>query len=65
MPDTTVKLANSVSPSKFRQVKFPQKTGLENDKRVFHKEKLNAIDTIYEKHILSLYNIKTENGTRL
>ena len=38
----TVKLDNSASPSK-----FPQKTGFENDKKwVFHKEKLNAIDTV-------------------
>ena len=28
----TVKLANSATPSKFRQVKFSQKAGLENDK---------------------------------
>ena len=31
----TVKLANSTSPFEFRQVKFPQKTCLENDKNVF------------------------------
>ena len=48
----SVKLANSASPSKFCKVKFKQKTGLENDKMCFHKEKLNAINTVYEKHIL-------------
>ena len=31
----TVKLANSASPFKFRQVKFQKKTGLENDKMSF------------------------------
>ena len=40
----TVKLAKTTGPFKFFQVKFSQKTGLENDKCVFHKEKLNAID---------------------
>ena len=53
----TVKLANSTSPFKFRQVKFPQKKVkklvLRLVKCVFLKEKLDPIDTVYEKHILS------------
>ena len=53
----TVKLANSTSPFKFRQVKFPQKNVkklvLILIKCVFLKEKLDPIDTVYEKHILS------------
>ena len=32
---TNVKLANSASPSKFCQVKLPQKTGLENYKMCY------------------------------
>ena len=35
LSSTTIKLANSASPSKFCQVKFQQKTGLENDKISF------------------------------
>ena len=31
----TVKLANSANLFKFHQVKFPQKTGLENDEMCF------------------------------
>ena len=33
--EDTVKLANSASPFKFRQVKFPQQAGLENNKICF------------------------------
>ena len=35
MFQNSVKLANSTSPFKFCQAKFPQKTGLENDKMCF------------------------------
>ena len=48
---TTVKLANFASPSKFRYVKFPKKLVLRMIKCAFHKGKLNAIDTVYEKHV--------------
>ena len=37
----TVKLPNFASPSKFRQVKFPQKTGLENDNMCFSQRECN------------------------
>ena len=54
----SVKLANSTSPFKFCQVKFPQKkhqkTGIEIDKNVFStKRNWIQLDTVYEKHILS------------
>ena len=42
-----VKLANSASPFKFRQVKFQQKTGLENDKMGFSQR-----ETGYNWHCL-------------
>ena len=51
--NNTVKLVNSTSPSKFHQVNSHQKLVLRMLKCVFHKEKLNAIDTVYEKYILS------------
>ena len=41
----TVKLANSTRPNSDKTMRMI--------KCVFHKEKLNAIDTVYEKHILS------------
>ena len=37
----------------FANIWIPTKNGLENDKWVFHKEKLNTIDIVYKKHILS------------
>ena len=48
----TVKLANSVSPFKSNQVKRTLKNGLENDKIVFHKEKLIAIVCKYTHFII-------------
>ena len=58
----TVKLTNFISPFKSRQVKFQQKTDLENEKMIFHKEKLNTIGTIYKKRILS-FNILSLSTT--
>ena len=46
----TVKLANSARPFKFHQVNF-KKLVLRMIKCVFHKEKPDPIDTVYEKHI--------------
>ena len=45
----TVKLANSASPSKFRQVKFSLKTGLKNDKICFSHLSLNTIKQFFWK----------------
>ena len=45
----TVKLANSTSPSKFRQVKFSLKTGLKNDKMCFSHLSLNTIKQFFWK----------------
>ena len=45
----TVKLANSASPSKFRQVKFSLKTGLKNDKTCFSHLSLNTIKQFFWK----------------
>ena len=71
----TVKLANSASPFKFRQVNFLQKTGLElllwMIKCVFHKQCQLYSVSIWEKHILSfsrpvllLHNWDMQNITR-
>jgi len=48
----TVKLANSVSPFKLRQVKFSQKVGLENDNNVFFTKKNWIHLTLFMKNTL-------------
>ena len=57
---------NSTSPFKFCQVTFPKKTlkyWFVNDSDEFHKEKVNAIDTVYDCLVIDTDIFQDENIT--
>ena len=52
---STVKWANSASPFKFHQVKFSQKSGLENDKMLFSQTEIqNNEDILWKTYFIIL-----------